>query len=102
MAAAAQHGSVWVGFMDIVPVIGTVKEGVEWAVALYEENKEVVKEKEKAINELLLVPALPLKPQALAEPESLVEPMKVSHIYISIYLFSQFLCGIQSELSSPV
>lgn len=62
MAAAAQQDTVWVGFLDVVPVIGTVKEGVEWVMALYEGNKEVVDEKEKAIRELLCASELRWKP----------------------------------------
>lgn len=53
MATAAEKDTVWIGFMDIVPVIGTVKEAVELVLALYEGNKAVIKEKEKAIENIL-------------------------------------------------
>ncbi|XP_062867736.1 uncharacterized protein LOC134330505 [Trichomycterus rosablanca] len=56
MASAAERNTVWVGFMDTVPVIGTVKEVVEWVLALYEGNKVVVLEKEKAIFQLVREP----------------------------------------------
>lgn len=49
MAAVSDMKTVWIGFMDIVPVIGTVKESVELVLALYEGNKAVIKEKEKAL-----------------------------------------------------
>ncbi len=49
MSAAAERDTVWIGFMDIVPVIGTVKEAVELVLAVYEGNKAVIKEKEKAL-----------------------------------------------------
>ncbi len=65
MATAAKKNTVWIGFMDIVPVIGTVKEAVELVLALYEGNKEVMKEKEKAIENIA--------------KESLNKDMKVSH-----------------------
>ncbi|XP_016430949.1 uncharacterized protein LOC107757863 isoform X2 [Sinocyclocheilus rhinocerous] len=48
MSTAAEEHTVWIGFMDIVPVIGTVKEAVELVLALYEGNRAVIKEKEKA------------------------------------------------------
>ncbi|XP_060792028.1 uncharacterized protein LOC132895434 isoform X2 [Neoarius graeffei] len=48
MAAWTEVNTVWIGFMDIVPVIGTVKEAVELVLAVYEGNKAVIKEKEKA------------------------------------------------------
>ncbi|XP_042603920.1 uncharacterized protein LOC109080831 isoform X2 [Cyprinus carpio] len=53
MATATEKDTVWIGFMDIVPVIGTVKEAVELVLALYEGNKEVIKEKEKAIESIV-------------------------------------------------
>lgn len=49
MAAGSEVNTVWMGFMDIVPVIGTVKEAVELVLALYEGNQAVIKEKEKAV-----------------------------------------------------
>ncbi|KAM9450498.1 uncharacterized protein Hap1MRO34_021102 isoform 2-T3 [Clarias gariepinus] len=45
--------SVWIGFIDMVPVIGTVKEGVELVLALYEGNEAVSKEKEKVIENMV-------------------------------------------------
>ncbi|XP_058271898.1 uncharacterized protein LOC131369327 [Hemibagrus wyckioides] len=48
--------TVWIGFMDIVPVIGAVKESVELVLALYEGNKEVIKEKEKALENFVKAP----------------------------------------------
>ncbi|KAF4098130.1 hypothetical protein G5714_020160 [Onychostoma macrolepis] len=39
--------------MDIVPVIGAVREAVELVLALYEGNKAVIKEKEKAVENLV-------------------------------------------------
>lgn len=48
--------TVWIGFMDIVPVIGAVKESVELVLALYEGNKEVIKEKEKALENFVKTP----------------------------------------------
>ncbi len=39
--------------MDIVPVIGTVKEAVELVSALYEGNEAVIKEKEKAVENIV-------------------------------------------------
>ncbi|XP_016151470.1 uncharacterized protein [Sinocyclocheilus grahami] len=53
MCTAAEEHTVWIGFMDIVPVIGTVKEAVELVLALYEGNKAVIKEKEKAIENIV-------------------------------------------------
>ncbi|KAK2915785.1 hypothetical protein Q8A67_000159 [Cirrhinus molitorella] len=53
MATAAGEDTVWIGFMDIVPVIGTVKEAVELVLAVYNGNKAVVKEKEKAIENIV-------------------------------------------------
>ncbi|KAF4098131.1 uncharacterized protein LOC131528938 [Onychostoma macrolepis] len=53
MAAAAKKDTVWIGFMDIVPVIGAVREAVELVLALYEGNKAVIKEKEKAVENLV-------------------------------------------------
>ncbi|KAI5612737.1 hypothetical protein C0J50_4469 [Silurus asotus] len=47
--------TVWIGFMDIVPVIGTVKEAVELVLALYGGNKGMVMEKEKAIENILKI-----------------------------------------------
>ncbi|XP_053505356.1 uncharacterized protein LOC128622684 [Ictalurus furcatus] len=47
--------TVWIGFMDIVPVIGTVKESVELVLVLYEGNKAVIKEKEKALENTMEV-----------------------------------------------
>ncbi len=55
--------------MDIVPVIGTVKEAVELVLAVYEGNKAVIKEKEKAVENIV--------------KESFKKDVKVSHIYIS-------------------
>ncbi len=52
MSAAAEKDTVWIGFMDIVPVIGTVKEAVELVLAVYEGNKAVIKEKEKAVKNI--------------------------------------------------
>ncbi|KTF94309.1 hypothetical protein cypCar_00047363 [Cyprinus carpio] len=53
MSKAAEEDTVWIGFMDIVPVIGTVKEAVELVLALYEGNKAVIKEKEKAVENIV-------------------------------------------------
>lgn len=53
MSTAAKEDTVWIGFMDIVPVIGTVKEAVELVLALYEGNKGVIKEKEKAVENIV-------------------------------------------------
>ncbi|KAF4098127.1 uncharacterized protein LOC131529370 [Onychostoma macrolepis] len=53
MATAAKKDTVWIGFMDIVPVIGAVREAVELVLALYEGNKAVIKEKEKAVENLV-------------------------------------------------
>ncbi|MCI4387041.1 hypothetical protein PGIGA_G00069440 [Pangasianodon gigas] len=53
MSTAAEEDTVWIGFMDIVPVIGTVKEAVELVLALYEGNKAVIKEKEKAVENIV-------------------------------------------------
>lgn len=64
--------SVWIGFIDMVPVIGTVKEGVELVLALYEGNEAVVKEKEKVIENMV--------------EESLQKHVKVSHVYISSFI----------------
>ncbi|KAK2827745.1 hypothetical protein Q7C36_018671 [Tachysurus vachellii] len=46
--------TVWIGFMDIVPVIGAVKESVEFVLALYEGNSEEIKEKEKALDDIVM------------------------------------------------
>ncbi len=69
MATPLEDDTVWIGFMDIVPVIGTVKEAVELVSALYEGNEAVIKEKEKAVENIV--------------KESLNKDMKVSHISIS-------------------
>ncbi|XP_042603918.1 uncharacterized protein LOC109080831 isoform X1 [Cyprinus carpio] len=53
MATATEKDTVWIGFMDIVPVIGTVKEAVELVLALYEGNEAVIKEKEKAVENIV-------------------------------------------------
>ncbi|KAF4098132.1 hypothetical protein G5714_020162 [Onychostoma macrolepis] len=53
MSAAAKDDTVWIGFMDIVPVIGAVREAVELVLALYEGKKAVIKEKEKAVENLV-------------------------------------------------
>ncbi|XP_052444157.1 uncharacterized protein LOC127985976 isoform X1 [Carassius gibelio] len=53
MAAVTEKDTVWMGFMDIVPVIGTVKEAVELVLAVYEGNKAVIKEKEKAVENIV-------------------------------------------------
>ncbi|KAL1277458.1 hypothetical protein QQF64_024131 [Cirrhinus molitorella] len=53
MATAAGEDTVWIGFMDIVPVIGTVKRAVELVLAVYNGKKAVVKEKEKAIENIV-------------------------------------------------
>ncbi|KAF5894477.1 homeodomain-interacting protein kinase 3-like isoform X2, partial [Clarias magur] len=53
MDTVPEVDSVWIGFMGIVPVIGTVKEAVELVLALYEGNKIVVEEKEKAIEDIV-------------------------------------------------
>ncbi|XP_073690552.1 uncharacterized protein [Garra rufa] len=53
MSTAAKEDTVWIGFMDIVPVIGTVKEAVELVIALYEGNTAVIKEKEKAVENIV-------------------------------------------------
>ncbi|MCJ8741271.1 hypothetical protein PDJAM_G00068580, partial [Pangasius djambal] len=53
MAAAAEEDTVWIGFMDIVPVIGSVKEAVELVLALYEGDEEVIKEKEEAVENIV-------------------------------------------------
>ncbi len=66
MSAAADKDTVWIGFMDIVPVIGTVKEAVELVLAVYEGNKAVIKEKEKAVENIV--------------KESFKKDVKVSHI----------------------
>ncbi|XP_057175053.1 uncharacterized protein LOC130544902 [Triplophysa rosa] len=50
---AAEEDTVWIGFMDIVPVIGTVKEAVELVLALYEGNEAVIKEKERALENIV-------------------------------------------------
>ncbi|XP_027004026.2 uncharacterized protein LOC113643800 [Tachysurus fulvidraco] len=47
------NSTVWIGFMDIVPVIGAVKESVEFVLALYEGNSEEIKEKEKALDNIV-------------------------------------------------
>ncbi len=39
--------------MDIVPVIGTVKEAVELVLAVYEGNRAVIKEKEEALENIV-------------------------------------------------
>ncbi|KAF5887317.1 uncharacterized protein DAT39_015572, partial [Clarias magur] len=49
MAATPAVDSVWIGFMDIVPVIGTAKEAVELVLALYEGDEGVIREKDKAV-----------------------------------------------------
>ncbi|KAF5887318.1 uncharacterized protein DAT39_022298, partial [Clarias magur] len=49
MAATPEVDSVWIGFMDIVPVIGTVKEAVELVLTLYEGDERVIREKAKAV-----------------------------------------------------
>ncbi len=69
MATPLEDDTVWIGFMDIVPVIGTVKETVELVLAVYEGNKAVIKEKEKAVKNIV--------------NESLKKDVKVSHILIS-------------------
>ncbi len=69
MATPLEDDTVWIGFMDIVPVIGTVKEAVELVLALYEGNEAVMKEKEEALENIV--------------KESLNKDMKVSHISIS-------------------
>ncbi len=69
MATPLEDDTVWIGFMDIVPVIGTVKEAVELVLALYEGNEAVIKEKEKALENIV--------------KESLNKDVKVSHISIS-------------------
>ncbi|KAF5894729.1 uncharacterized protein DAT39_015574, partial [Clarias magur] len=56
--------SVWIGFMDIVPVIGTVKEAVELVLALYEGDETVIREKAKAVENFV--------------EESLKQPVKKS------------------------
>ncbi|XP_017347323.1 uncharacterized protein LOC108278447 [Ictalurus punctatus] len=74
MAAVSDMKTVWIGFMDIVPVIGTVKESVELVLALYEGNKAVIKKKEKALENTMEVSlkthvkksTLPDKPAAAA------------------------------------
>ncbi len=66
MSAAADKDTVWIGFMDIVPVIGTVKEAVELVLAVYEGNKAVIKEKEDAVKNIV--------------KESFKKDVKVSHI----------------------
>ncbi|XP_060747608.1 uncharacterized protein LOC132860431 [Tachysurus vachellii] len=48
------NSTVWIGFMDIVPVIGAVKESVEFVLALYEGNSEEIKEKEKALDDIVM------------------------------------------------
>ncbi|XP_076843084.1 uncharacterized protein LOC143487799 [Brachyhypopomus gauderio] len=63
----ADGPSVWVGFIEDLPVIGTVKEAVELVLAVYEGNQSVVKLKEEAIKTSLCAP-----PQ-----ESLQEPMRM-------------------------
>ncbi|XP_056614396.1 uncharacterized protein LOC130429700 [Triplophysa dalaica] len=50
---ADEEDTVWIGFMDIVPVIGMVKEAVDLVLALYEGNERVIKEKEKAIENIV-------------------------------------------------
>ncbi len=55
MATPLEDDTVWIGFMDIVPVIGTVKEAVELVLALYEGNKAVIKEKEEALENIVNV-----------------------------------------------
>ncbi|XP_076843080.1 uncharacterized protein LOC143487796 [Brachyhypopomus gauderio] len=62
----ADGPSVWVGFIEDLPVIGTVKEAVELVLAVYEGNQSVVKLKEEAIKTSLCAP-----PQ-----DSLQEPMR--------------------------
>ncbi|RXN17963.1 hypothetical protein ROHU_007933 [Labeo rohita] len=66
MSSAAAEDTVWIGFMDIVPVIGTVKEAVELVLALYEGNKAVIKEKEKATENFV--------------KESLKKQLKAKHV----------------------
>ncbi len=66
MSAAADKDTVWIGFMDIVPVIGTVKEAVELVLAVYEGNKAVIKEKETTLENSV--------------KESFKKDVKVSHI----------------------
>ncbi|XP_076849159.1 uncharacterized protein LOC143497204 isoform X2 [Brachyhypopomus gauderio] len=63
----ADGPSVWVGFIEDLPVIGTVKEAVEWVLAVYEGNQSVMKLKEEAIKTSLCAP-----PQ-----DSLQEPMRM-------------------------
>ncbi len=53
MATPLEEDTVWIGFMDIVPVIGTVKEAVELVLAVYEGNRAVIKEKEKALENIV-------------------------------------------------
>ncbi|KAI5096280.1 hypothetical protein C0J45_13174 [Silurus meridionalis] len=55
MGTGSGVDTVWIGFMDIVPVIGTVKEAVELVLALYGGNKGMVKEREKAIKNILKI-----------------------------------------------
>ncbi|KAK3555026.1 hypothetical protein QTP86_005701 [Hemibagrus guttatus] len=53
---AEDDGTVWIGFMDIVPVIGAVKESVELVLAVYEGNEAVIKEKVKALENFVNAP----------------------------------------------
>ncbi|XP_076843067.1 uncharacterized protein LOC143487783 [Brachyhypopomus gauderio] len=52
----ADGPSVWVGFIEDLPVIGTVKEAVELVLAVYEGKQSVVKLKEEAIKTSLCAP----------------------------------------------
>ncbi|KAF5887514.1 uncharacterized protein DAT39_022243, partial [Clarias magur] len=49
MDTVSEVDSVWIGFMDIIPVIGTVKEAVELVLAQYEGDEGVIREKAKAV-----------------------------------------------------
>lgn len=96
---------VWVGFMDTVPVIGSVKEGVDWALALYEENPVVVKENIKKIKtdmffspDLREIEQIKLEELECEAPEE-PELVKVGNIYIFIFWFSSSQ-GVSSTVPS--
>ena len=48
MASAGSH--VWVGFIEALPVVGSVKEAVEWVLAVAADDSALAKEKLDVIN----------------------------------------------------
>lgn len=46
---ASAESRVWVGFIEVLPVVGSVKEAVEWVLAVATDDSDLAEEKLRVI-----------------------------------------------------